>query len=195
MRIMTAQDVITVPQKAKLRVADFLLLADAGAFQDYARTELIEGEIWVVNAIHTRHARAHSTLTVELGVALKAIGSPLFLYTAPSTELSDDSMPEPDIAIADPNDARTLQGGSVRIAIEISDSTLDIDMGRKARLYARYGVPEYWVVDVEGRVVHQMWRPEGDAYAERRDIAFGGRISAATVTDLSVDSAALCYGN
>jgi len=192
---MTAQDFITVPQKAKLRVADFLLLADAGAFQDYARTELIEGEIWVVNAIHTRHARAHAALNGELWAALKAMASPLVLYTAPSTELSDDSMPEPDIAIADPNDARTLQGGSVRIAIEISDATLDTDMGRKARLYARHGVPEYWVVDVEGRVIHQMWSPAGDSYAERREIAFGGPISAATVIDLSVNSAALCYGD
>jgi len=192
---MTAQDFITVPQKAKLRVVDFLLLADAGAFQDYARTELIEGEIWVVNAIHTRHARAHAALTVELGIALKTSGSSLFLYTAPSTELSDDSMPEPDIAIADPNDARTLQGRSVRIAIEISDATLDTDMGRKARLYARYGVPEYWVVDVEGRVIHQMWTPAGESYAERREVAFGESISAASVIDLSVSSAALCYGD
>lgn len=45
---MTAQDVLTTPHRAKLRVADFLLLAEAGAFSDYARTELIEGEIWVV---------------------------------------------------------------------------------------------------------------------------------------------------
>jgi len=192
---MTAQDFITVPQKAKLRVADFLLLAEAGAFQEYARTELIEGEIWVVNAIHTRHARAHAILNGELWAALKVIGSPLFLYTAPSTELSDDTMPEPDIALADPNDARTSQGHSVRIAIEISDWTLDIDLGRKALLYARYGVPEYWVVDVEGRVIHQMWRPEGDAYAKRREIAFGERIDVVTVAGLTVDSAALRYGD
>lgn len=67
------------------------------------------------------------------------------LYTAPSTELSDDSLPEPDIAIGEPSDAKIFPGPAMRVAIEVSDSTLDLDLGRKARLYARYGLPEYWV--------------------------------------------------
>jgi Uma2 family endonuclease len=188
---MTALEVLTIPQRAKLRVADFLLLAEAGAFRDYVRTELIEGEIWVVNSVHSRHARAHSMVTVELGIALKAMASPLLLYTAPSTELSDDSLPEPDIAIADPNDARILPGREVRIAIEISDTTLDIDLGRKARLYARYAVPEYWVVDLEARLIHQMWSPDGERYAERRQVAFGTPVEAVTIAGLKVETNAL----
>lgn len=188
---MTAQDVLTTPHRAKLRVADFLLLAESGAFADYARTELIEGEIWVVNSVHRRHARVHAQLTVELGAALKAIGSDLVLYTAPSTELSDDSLPEPDIAIGEASDAKIFPGPAMRVAIEVSDSTLDIDLGRKARLYARYGVPEYWVVDVEGRVIHQMWSPEGQSYAQQRKLAFNETLTAATVADLAIDTSAL----
>ncbi len=181
---MTVQEKLTEPTLAKLTVKDFLMLADSGAFERYARTELIEGEIWVVNAVHRRHARVHAMLTAEIGAALKAMASPLEFYTAPSTELSGDSMPEPDIAIAEPSDDRTLSGRSVRLAIEISDSTLKIDLGRKARLYARYAVPEYWVVDVDRGVIHQMWAPEVDDYAERREVAFGERIEAATIGGL-----------
>ena len=188
---MTAQDVLTTPHRAKLRVADFLLLAEAGAFADYARTELIEGEIWVVNSVHRRHARVHAQLTAEIGAALKAIGSPLTFYTAPSTELSDDSLPEPDIAIGEVSDAKIFPGPAMRIAIEVSDSTLDIDLGRKARLYARHGVPEYWVVDVEARVIHQMWGPQSDRYAERRAITFGQTVTAATLPDLAVETNSL----
>jgi Uma2 family endonuclease len=185
---MTAQDVLTTPHRARLRVADFLLLAESGAFADYARTELIEGEIWVVNSVHRRHARVHAQLTVEIGAALKAMGSDLVLYTAPSTELSDDSLPEPDIAIGDVSDAKIFPGPAMRVAIEVSDSTLDIDLGRKARLYARYGVPEYWVVDVEGRVIHQMWEPSSERYRNRREIEFGDSLNAVTIADLSIDT-------
>ncbi|WP_375397366.1 Uma2 family endonuclease [uncultured Sphingomonas sp.] len=185
---MTAQEAITSPQLAKLTVRDFLLLADAGAFERYARTELIEGEIWVVNAVHRRHARIHAQFTAEVGAALKAAGSHLTFYTAPSTELSDDSLPEPDIAIGEASDANILPGPAMRVAIEISDSTLDIDLGRKARLYARYGVPEYWVVDVEAKLIHQLWAPAGETYAERREVAFGEPIAAATVAGLVVET-------
>lgn len=177
------------PTPAKLRVKDFLLLAESGAFDRYPRTELIEGEIWIVNAIHRRHARVHAMLTVELGAALKAADSQLVLYTAPSTELSDDSMPEPDIALSDPTDDKILQRAALRLAIEIADSSLSFDLGRKARLYARHGVPEYWVVDIEAGMIHQMWAPAGEAYAERREVALGARIVAKTVDGLEVDTA------
>ena len=170
---MTAQEALASPRLAKLRVQDFFLLEESGAFERYARTELIDGEIWVVNAIHSRHARVHAQMTGELWAALKLLGSPLMLYTSPSTQLSEDSLPEPDIALADPDDSRILSGAKTRLAIEISDSTLELDMGRKSRLYAVYAVPEYWVIDVEGRRLHQMWAPAGDAYAERREFAFG----------------------
>lgn len=188
---MTAHDAIASPHLAKLTVKDFLLLSDAGAFDRYARTELIEGEIWVVNAIHRRHARAHAALTVELGIALKASDSALVLYANPSTELSDISLPEPDIVVAEAEGGKMVGGPEVRLAVEISDSTLDMDLGRKARLYARHGVPEYWVVDVEAGAIHQMWAPAGDSYAERRRIAFGEVIRAATIEGLGIGTDAL----
>jgi hypothetical protein len=46
-------------QRLKLSARDFWALAEAGAFADYARSELIEGEIWVVNALHSRHWAWH----------------------------------------------------------------------------------------------------------------------------------------
>jgi len=183
---MTAHHAIAVPQLAKLTVKDFLLLSESGAFDDYARSELIEGEIWVVNAIHRRHARIHAEITVELGIALKALDSPLELFANPSTELSNISLPEPDIVVAEPADTKMVAGAEVRLAVEISDSTLDMDLGRKAQLYARHGVPEYWVVDVEAELVHQMCAPQGEAYANRRELPFGGGITAATLAGLAI---------
>lgn len=177
----------TSPQPARLTSRDFWLLADAGAFAGFVKTELIEGELRVVNAVHSRHARVHAMFTVEIGIALKELGSPLVLLSTPSVNLSEDSVPEPDIVLARRADDKVLSGADMVLAIEISDTTLAEDLGRKMRLYAANGVPEYWVADVEGGVIHQMWSPGRDGYAQRREVALGGRLEAVTVARLAID--------
>lgn len=81
--------------------------------------------------------------------------------------------------------------GSVRLIVEVSDSTVAIDTGKKAALYARNGVPDYWVADVEAEVFHQFWAPDGNAYTHRRKVAFGEQIEAVTVAGLVVEMAGL----
>jgi Uma2 family endonuclease len=189
---MTAQlPISTSPQTAKLTARDFWLLADAGAFEGFVKTELIEGEIQVVNAVHSRHAKAHAALTVELGLALDKLDSQLILLSTPSTALSDDSIPEPDIAIASKAEGKAVDGADILLAVEISDTTLDHDLGRKMRLYARHGIPEYWVVDVEGGVIHQHWAPGDSGYAEKREIAFGVDVMMGTLLGFVVGTARL----
>ena len=56
------------------------------------------------------------------------------------------------------------------------------------RLYARHGVPEYWVCDVERKVILQHWSPGAEGYAERREVALGERIVAETVQGLAVET-------
>jgi len=178
----------TSPQPARLTARDFWLLADAGAFAGFVKTELIEGELQVVNAVHSRHARVHAMLTVEIGIALKASRSTLVLLSTPSVNLSDTSVPEPDIALAQRADEKVLSGPDMVLAIEISDTTLQEDLGRKMRLYAAHGVPEYWVADVEGGVIHQMWSPGEDGYASQRTAALGESVAAVTVPGLVVET-------
>ena len=181
------------PRPARLTARDFWLLADSGAFDKHARTELIEGEIWVVNSVHRWHARTLGLLHVALIRALEAAGLPLEVLIAGSVSMSDDSVPEPDLSVIAPKEdnADTITLGELKIAIEVSDSTADFDLGRKARLYARHGVPEYWVIHRDRREVIQMWSPGNGGYAERREVKFGERIEAATIDGLAVETAAI----
>ena len=189
---MTAQlPISTSPQTAKLTARDFWLLADAGAFQGFVKTELIEGEIQVVNAVHSRHAKAHATLTVEIGMALRKLGTPLILLSTPSTALSDDSIPEPDIAIASKAEGKAVSGADILLAVEISDTTLAYDLGRKMRLYARHGITEYWVVDIEGKRILRHSGPEDDGYRVCDEGAFGGPLEAVTIAGLVVETGRL----
>jgi Uma2 family endonuclease len=63
--------------------------------------------------------------------------------------------------------------GDVLLAVEVAYSSLDYDLHRKARDYARNDIPHYWVVDAEHRLVHMMSKPLGEEYTERRPVAFG----------------------
>jgi Uma2 family endonuclease len=189
---MTAQlPISTAMQSALLTAQDYWTLADSGAFQGFVKTELIEGELFVVNAVHTRHARAHAAITIELGIALRQSQSNLTVYSTPSTALSDDSVPEPDIALAESADGKALPATLVKLAIEISDSTLSFDLGRKAKLYARHGIPEYWVFDVEGKKIQQHWQPGDAGYVQRQTLGFGDDLSAKTIAGLTINMSSL----
>lgn len=179
-------------QPAKLSARDFLMLSDAGAFDSYARSELIEGEIWVVNAIHSWHAKTLGEVGFELRLALNAVGSALVVYHAGSIAMAEDSVPEPDLAVGNDNTDGILPLAKTKLAIEISDTTIATDLGRKAALYARHRVPEYWVIDRDGGCVHQMWSPQNDGYRERRSVVFGEPISAASIAGVQVTMPSSC---
>jgi Uma2 family endonuclease len=182
---MNARMPLPTPERAKLRAEDFWLLARSGAFDRYLKSELIEGEIWVMSAVHRWHAKTVAYLTAELTLALRQLGSELIVFTSGSVDLSDDSVPEPDVSVGEDGDGEGgLPRGALRLAIEVSDSTRKIDLGRKAALYARHGVPEYWVASREDGCVFQHWQPTSERFARRERVAFGEMINARSIDGL-----------
>lgn len=179
-------DAANVPHTARLRVQDFMLLCESGAFDGYAKSELIEGEIICMNAQYARHARVKSRLALELTLRLRAMGSPLEAVVEVAVALSGGSMPEPDIVLTSYRGDGPVPLDTVALVVEVSDTTLANDLGRKALLYARAGVPEYWVIDLgEDRcLLHRHAGPDG--YGERIDVRFGDPLHAGTIEGLSV---------
>lgn len=188
---MNAAPLITIPYPVRLKNDDFWLLNDHGTFAEYAKTELIEGEILCMNAQHSRHARIKSDMLVELALALRSQGTSLKAISEVSVALSADSVPEPDIVLTSYMGDGPVPLETLALVVEVSDTTLDFDLGRKLALYARAGVPEYWVVDVVGRTVYQHWSPAGEAYVERRTLDVGQSLLAATISGLAVETSAL----
>ncbi len=181
----------TAPLPVKLRIEDYLLLDRSGAFDGYAKTELIEGQIFYMNAQHRPHARIKMKLYDAISAALREARSPFTAFVEASISIPDHGVPEPDIVLtSEPDGEGLIPLASVALVIEIADTTLSTDLGRKAALYATAGIPEYWVADIEAKVIHQLWAPEDDAYAQARAVAFGERIAAMTVAGLVVEVAA-----
>lgn len=179
--------ITNVPTRVKLRVEDYLSLDRDGAFEGYGKTELIDGEVTYMNAQHRPHARIKSRLYMALTAALVGRPERLEALVEGSIAIPPRDVPEPDITItSEPDGHGLIPLGSVRLVVEVADTTLSADLTRKASIYAGHGVPEYWVVDVNGSVIHQMWQPTGGAYQQRSLIRFGSLMTAATIADLTI---------
>ena len=177
----------------RFTVDQFLGLCNEGLFDDYAKSELIEGEIVVVDAQHSRHARVKTRLAVRLANALAQLGSRFEPQVEVSVRLSETDLPEPDIVLTRYKGADVVPLETVALLVEVSDTTLETDLGRKADLYAAAGVPEYWVVDVnECRVLmHANPRAEGSGYDGQLDVPFGELLHSATIEGLVVETGGL----
>ncbi len=190
---MTETVPITTEWKpVKLRVEDYVMLDDAGAFNAYGRTELIEGEVVYMNSQHRPHARVQTRLLISLAGELAKRVDGLEALVEGSVSMPPYNVPEPDIAVtSEPEGEGLIPLASLALVIEVADTTLRNDLGRKAKIYAREGVPEYWVVDVNGQSIHQLWSPTGEEYGQRREVPFGDVITAATITQLKVETSGL----
>ena len=182
----------TEPRPLKLTIADLELLDRRWDPDPIHSTELIDGRINFTPARYARRARATGELAGRLHDALEASGSPYFGGMRGSVAMPPHDLPLPDIVLtSEPNGDGFIPVSSVPLVMEVAETALDFFMDTKARLYAKHGVPEYWVVDLNGGTVHQMWSPTTDTYRERRPIALGETIAAATIAGLAIDTADL----
>lgn len=180
------------PQPYRFSRRDYLLLSENGAFDTVAKAELIEGVIVAVNAQFSRHIRAQGLLYRALADACERAGGGFDAWVEGSIAIDDQTMPQPDIFVSRGlPDEGPVPVGRVALVVEIADTTRAFDLKDKARVYAGAGIPEYWVADVTERTIHQMWKPSGDAYDERREVPFGTHIEAAAIDGLVVDTAGL----
>jgi len=79
------------------------------------------------------------------------------------------SEPEPDVAVVEGtiDDYVEAHPSTAVLVVEVADASLQFDRTRKAALYARAGIPDYWIVNLLDGVLEVHRQPEGDAYRER----------------------------
>ena len=148
----------------RLTYDDFVQFPDDGK-----RHELIDGEHVVTAAPNTRHQRVVTRLTGLLWsfVQRHRLGE---VFVAPfDVVLSDTDVVEPDLLfVSSARAADTLTDANMRgapdLIVEVgSPSTRKVDETTKRRLYERYGVGEYWVVDPELDEI-KVYRRAGDRF-------------------------------
>ena len=141
------------PEPRRFTIAEYHRLIGAGIIGEKERVELLEGVIVRMSPQNEVGFRALVYLNRLLS---RTLGDE---YTVrpqgPVTLPSSVSEPEPDLAVVKAEDARSRHEHpqTVLLAIEISLTSLRFDRKVKGRIYARAGIPEYWIVNVNaGRV-------------------------------------------
>ena len=144
-----------------------LTYADYAAIPaDGRRYELYEGEISVTPAPTTWHQRVIRNLFEILHHYVVALGLGEVLFAPVDCILSDTTVVQPDIIFVEAARLRivSLRGieGPPTLVVEVlSPSTAPIDRGVKLQLYARHGVPYYWIVEPEGQRIEAYALAEG----------------------------------
>ena len=158
-------------QRRSWTFAEYCALPDDGQ-----RYEVLDGELVVVPSPNRRHQSILLDLAMHLRPWLDAHGGG-GLYIAPlDVRLHECTVCQPDLLVIAAADlARHPEGyvdGPPLLACEIlSRSTRGRDLIRKRSLYARFGVPWYWIVDPDGRSIEEL-QLDGDAYVTvRRAVA------------------------
>jgi Uma2 family endonuclease len=162
---------------------------------DGRRHELHEGTLSVTPAPVPRHQRVSHRLLRLIDRHVEANGLGEILYAPVDLILSDTTVVQPDLLYLDPPRMVSITGrgieGPPALVIEIlSASTAPVDRDVKRRLYARHGVPAYWIVDPDARVIeaHVL---AGDAYRLATTLEGGEPRALPPFLDLSIDPAAI----
>lgn len=166
-----------------LRRAEYDRLVEDGIFTSGDRIELLRGFLIAKEPQSGAHAGTTEWLQRSL---LFALGKRARVRSHSPVAASDDSEPEPDIAVI-PADAPALENpATALLVIEVSLSSLRVDRGVKASIYADAGIPEYWVVSLPERLVEVRDQPSGGAYRRMRTYAPGEAISLLSFPDVSI---------
>lgn len=130
-------------------VAEIERMQERGIFRPDEKYELLEGEIVSMQAKSPIHELIKNSLVREL---IKALPDSLWLGVESTLFLAEDTALDPDLLICPAGlKGVRLSGSDIILAIEVSHASLAYDRGPKARLYARHGVRDYWVIDAKRR--------------------------------------------
>jgi len=172
----------------RITVDEYHRMAECGVLAPDARVELIEGVIIDMAPLGSAHGTAVDLLTELLVPAVKGAA---IVRTQGALRLGWWDEPQPDIALLKPRADRyrnTNPGGlDTYLIIEVSDATFSRDYNIKVPRYARSGVPEVWIVDVNERAVHFFRSPTGLGYTDIGVVFSPGVIAVPFLDSVAVD--------
>ena len=179
-----------IPRRSFTR-EDYHAMGRAGILTQQDRVELLEGEVVVMSPIGSRHAacvdrfnRAFFASGRLAGRALVRVQNPLAV--SDRSELQPDLMllveRDDDYAFSHPEPADVL------LLVEVADSSIDYDRRTKIPSYARAGIREVWLVDLEHDRIEACSEPTPDGYRVTRRHALGDSLSPAALPDLTLET-------
>lgn len=162
-------------EAVKFTLDDVFEMMRIGALDPDAKVELIDGELVKMSSQNSPHMYARQAIARRF---IREFDDRFDVHVEGTLRLAPRTAPSPDVFIhAASIRAENVRGPDVLLLVEIADSSLTRDLRAKAGLYARHGVPDYWVVDAVGRRIFVHRAPTPGGYEEVVEVPTGGEIS------------------
>lgn len=143
-------------------VAELEAMAAAGIIEEDERFELIGGEVVPMSPKGNRHELLKAALNIYWSRRLR---DDLMLVPETTFRFTPDTYLEPDFVFyPKASGLKRLSAETAQLVVEIGDSSLGYDLGRKAGLYSSFGIAELWVIDAVHLVTHIHRDPSPTGY-------------------------------
>lgn len=176
------------PTRHLISVGEYFRMGEAAILAPDARYELIEGEIIDIPLIGPPHAGRTNRLTAILS---EAVNKRAIVSAQNPIILGDFSAPQPDVAVLryrdDYYERSHPTAPDVLLLIEVADTSLAYDRGTKLTLYARYRIPEVWIVDIPGGHLDIHRDPDGARYTRQFRASDLSKVETLGLPDLILD--------
>jgi Uma2 family endonuclease len=173
-------------------VEDYHRLAEEGILNEDSRVELIEGEIIEMAPRGIAHNSAVDRLSERL---VEAAARRASVRVQGSFRLSNITEPQPDVILLKRREDfyahKFAAGEDTLLVVEVSDTTLRYDRNVKVPLYAKYGIPEVWIVDLENLRLHFFRSLADGAYTDVSTTTQTGLTALPGVDGVQVDLSGL----
>jgi Uma2 family endonuclease len=174
--------------RKRFTVDDYHRMAETGILSENDRTELIEGEIIQMSPIGDPHFNAVNRATM---IFARGIGDRVVVSVQNPAVMDRHNEPQPDVVLIRPREGFYGSGKpdpeDVVLLIEISDTSLRFDQEVKLPVYARNGVREVWIVDLQDEVIRVHREPKGKTYTSIEIKQRNEQISPQAFPDFSVN--------
>lgn len=181
-----ADKTLAQPRALRVTLEEYERMSRLGAFEG-KRVELIEGEIVEMPSMDDPHYDAIARLNAQLTVRL--YGLAVVVPQVPVKLTMNQSEPEPDFTIIPKASyqSKVPDENSVVWVVEVSDSTLSYDRNRKLPMYAKNGIAEVWIVNLQDNQLEVYTDPQTDEYLTRRTYKPQEAVASKTFPEISIE--------
>jgi Uma2 family endonuclease len=173
-------------------VDEYDRMLEVGILTENDRVELIEGEILEMSPIGWRHTACTDRATMLL--APRVLGKAIVRIQGP-IRLSNNTKPQPDVILLNPREDFYATGGPVTkdalLVIEVAENSIRYDRGPRLALYAKYGVHEVWIEDLNTNTLLVFRDRHPSGYATSLLLKPGDEVSPLTFPDMILSVSAL----
>lgn len=166
---------------------DYQRMTAAGVLTEDDRVELLDGEIVRMAPIGPRHAGTVDRIARRLTFGL---GETILVRVQNPVRVDTHSLPEPDITVARLRDDFYTGGHpgpeDVFLVVEVADTSLRLDREVKIPIYARSGIREVWLADIDGGSLHVFKSPSAEGYKVQQVVHRGQTLSPEAFSELKL---------